>query len=130
MLNLTIFSKRKILDTFEIWMVQDEHTECLYNYLVLGFEPGGFWTSVLANNFIDAISHCHPANRLADIKDTVGWIIEFMPQDGWGNYNHVKQWVALSDAERRTILEQHELIYTEKEETWLALSEEYNEVTI
>lgn len=125
MLNLTVFSKRKILETFESCMVQDEHIECLYNYLVFGFEPGGFWTSVLANNFIDAISRCHPANRLADIKDTVDWIREFMPQVGWGSYNHVKQWLELSESERRLILEQHLLIYTEKEETWLALKEEY-----
>jgi predicted Fe-S protein YdhL (DUF1289 family) len=46
-----------------------------------------------------------------------------MPPIAVGSYEKVDNWLKLSEDERRTILEECELIYTSKEDTWLALTE-------
>jgi predicted Fe-S protein YdhL (DUF1289 family) len=41
-----------------------------------------------------------------------------------GSYERVRTWMKLSDSERRKILEDSKLIYTEEEETWMILKDE------
>jgi hypothetical protein len=94
------------------------------NYLVYGYEPGRFFTSVLANDFFVAISHSHPANTMEALKSLVGWIGDCMPPEAYSNYNRVSEWCRLPEGHRRAILEKYKLIYTEQEEIMLALREE------
>jgi hypothetical protein len=44
-----------------------------------------------------------------------------MPREAYGNYESVRAWLALDTEERRAILIHNRLIYTGREETWLAL---------
>jgi len=126
-MKLSIFSDHKLKSTFNSCYVQDEYRDPLYNYLVFGCEPGGFWTSALANNFFDAMMRSHPSNDVTALKDVCTWIYNYMPKCAYGSYEAVRHWAKLSTSARREILEQHELIYTEKEETWLAISQDHNE---
>lgn len=106
------------------WRVEREYGEVMCNYLINGWEPGSFFTSVLANNFMDALACSHPGNSVQALKNLVGWIRDEMPRTAWGSYDAVEYWTNLTQSERRYILEMHNLIYTEKEETWMAVKGE------
>jgi hypothetical protein len=103
------------------WTVPRDYFEPLHNYLVHGFEPGSFWSAVLANDFMRAVQHSHPANTIDALKNTVGWILDSFPEAAYGDYSTIQTWVAFSGHERRLHLEQHNLIYSEQEEIMLAL---------
>jgi hypothetical protein len=91
------------------------------NYLVHGYNPGGFFTSVLANDFHGAIARSHPANTVEALKLLGGWITDCMPRESHGSYNNVEVWCSLPADVRRTILEDYELVYTEQQEIMMAL---------
>jgi hypothetical protein len=94
------------------------------NYLMYGLEPGSCFTAVLANDFGAAILSIHTSNSIEAFKTLVGWMRSYLPPRAYGNYERVRAWIDLDPDERRAILEHNRLIYTAKEETWLALKGE------
>jgi hypothetical protein len=98
------------------WTVPREYFDPLYNYLVHGFEPGSFWTAVLANDWFHAISSSHPSNTVEHLKMASGWIHNSFPVESYGGYKNIKSWMELAPVDRRIILEACHLIYTEQEE--------------
>lgn len=104
------------------WNVDAEYADPMFNYLVYGFSPGSFFTSVLANDFYDAVVRSHPANTIPALKKLVGWVRDSMPREAYGSYAAVDHWISLTSDERRAVLEAHDLILTPKEETWAALN--------
>jgi hypothetical protein len=103
------------------WTVPRDYFEPLYNYLVYGFEPGSFWSAVLANDFMRAVQHSHPANTIDALKNTVGWIQDSFPRESYGNIFMVEDWIRRSPHERRRLLESARMIHTEQEEVMMAL---------
>jgi hypothetical protein len=71
-MNLTPYSRNRILETFKTWRVDKEFADPMYNYLVLGFSPGSCFTSVLANDFLSAVSRSHPGNTIEAFKHLAG----------------------------------------------------------
>jgi hypothetical protein len=120
-MELTKFSRDRMMVTATRWTVPRDYFEPLYNYLVHGFEPGSFWSAVLANDFMRAVQHSHPANTIDALKNTVGWIQDSWPEAAYGGYNMVEAWIAWDGHQRRWHLEQHNLIYSEQEEIMMAL---------
>lgn len=120
-MKLTVYSKNEILKGMSEWAVPKEYADPMFNYLVYGYSPGSFFTALLANNFANAIQHSHPGNTIAALKSLTGWINDYMPKEAYGSYEAVKQWCKICEDERRAVLEANHLIYTEKEETWMAL---------
>ena len=120
-MNITKLSKQRLTLTASRWSVPKEYFDPLYNYLVHGFEPGSFWSAVLANDFWRAIQSSHPSNDIPALKHVVGWIRDSFPSESYGSYQQLQSWIRLSSLERRFILEQQELIYTEQEEIMLGL---------
>ena len=123
-MNLTVYSSQKLKETMSKWEVPSDFADPILNYLVYGFEPGSCFTAVLANDFMAAITHSHPANNIVTFKALVGWISDYMPVEAYGSYAAVKSWIQMHDDDRRTILENYKLIYTTKEEVWKILTEE------
>jgi hypothetical protein len=123
-MNITVYSRNRLYETFSKWDVPRDFADPMANYLVYGYEPGGFFTSVLANDFFAAIQSSHPANTVEAFKCLVGWIGDCMPTEAYNTYNQVSEWCRLPEGHRRAILEQWGLIYTEQEEIMLALREE------
>lgn len=121
---LSTYSEEKLYKSFDYWQVDAEYADPIFKYLVYGFHPGSFFTYVLCNDFVNAIASSHPANTIPALKKLVGWIVNCAPDECWGNVDKVNQWIAMSNQERRTILEKHDLIYTPKEETWAAVKGE------
>jgi hypothetical protein len=120
-MKLTQYSRNKILETFKRWDVPKDFADPMYNYLVHGFSPGGCFTAVLANDFVDAIRRSHPGNTVEAFKALAGWISECVPPETKGSYNNVEVWCSLPEDVRRTILEDWEIIYTAQEEIMMAL---------
>lgn len=124
-MKLTAYSRNRILETFSHWHVPKEFADPMYNYLVHGFNPGGCFTSVLANDFHGAIVRSHPGNTIEALKALTGWIYDTLPYDARGNYKAVDDWCYLKDEQRRSILEQKELIYTEEQEVMMVLQSKH-----
>lgn len=123
-MKLSEHSKNKLKQTMTPWKVDTEYGEPMFNYLVYGFSPGSFFTSVLANDFMTAVARSHPANTIPALKKLTGWIRDSMPKEAWGSYEAVDHWLGLTVEERRAVLEAHKLILTPKEETWASLNSE------
>ena len=120
-MTLTKFSRNRMMESATRWTVAREYFDPLYNYLVHGFEPGSFWSAVLANDFMRAMQHSHPSNSIPHLKHVVGWMQDSWPEAAYGDRFTVQTWIAFSGHERRLYLEQHNLIYSEQEEVMLAL---------
>jgi len=123
-MNITVYSRNRLYETFSKWDVPKDYADPIANYLVYGYQPGGFFTSVLANDFHGAIARSHPSNTIEALKMLSGWIGECMPREAHGGYDVVSNWCYLPPKARRQILENRELIYTEQEEVIMALREE------
>jgi len=120
-MQVTKYSRDRMMLSASRWTVPREYFDGLCNYLVYGFEPGSFWTAVLANDFMRAIQHSHPANTIEALKHTVGWIQDSFPPVSYGDSHKVAQWLTLSPHQRRMTLEAAHLIYTEQQEIMMAL---------
>lgn len=70
--------------------------EALENYLMHGFEPGGFLTSVLANDLYLAVGRADHWNR-DRLPDIINEVIHKMPSWSYGSYTAVKEWCADKD---------------------------------
>jgi hypothetical protein len=123
-MNISVYSRNKLFRTFEAWDVPRDFSDSIANYLVYGWEPGSCFTAVLANDFYRAMESSHPVNSVEAFKNLVSWIRHHMPSQAYGDYSRVAVWIKASPEHRRAVLEQHELIYTAKQETWIALKGE------
>ena len=123
-MNLTYHSKNKLMQTFQRWAVSKDFAEPFYNYLVFGYTPGSCFTSVLANDFVSAISRSHPSNTINAFKALVGWMRDTMPVEAYGSYEKVAKWTELNPEQRRLVLEHTGLIFTSKEEVIKILKDE------
>jgi hypothetical protein len=122
--TLTAHSKNKFMGTFEQYEIPKEYAGPIFNYLVHGYHPGGFWNAVLANDFMSAMSRSHPANSIPDLKKTVSWITNHLVNGTThGSYEVVDAWLKLPAEERRDILEAMGLVYSEQTEIVMILKD-------
>ena len=122
-MKLTAYSRNRLLKTFERWDVPKEFAEPFYNYLVWGFRPGGCFEAILCNDFAKAIRRSHPGNTIEAFKALVGWIDSTVPEVARGSHKQILFWSSCDEEQRRSILEEHRLVYPEKEEVMLILQD-------
>ena len=123
-MNLTKYSRNRLMQTFSYWNVSKEFADPMYNYLVYGYHPSSFFGYVLSNNFAKAILSSHPSNTIEALKHLVGWMRDTLPEEAHGSYDKVEAWCDINPEQRRIILEHNQLIYTNKEEVVLILKDE------
>jgi Txe/YoeB family toxin of Txe-Axe toxin-antitoxin module len=123
-MNITVYSRNRLYETFSKWDVPRDFADPMANYLVYGYEPGSCFTAVLANDFYAAMQSSHPANTVETFKALVGWIRGTLPIESYGSYQAVKHWLKLEEDDRRRVLENHQLIYTSKQEVIKILKSE------
>lgn len=70
--------------------------EALENYLMYGLEPGGFMTSVLANDLALAMGRADYWNR-DHIPEISRAVRNCAPSRAYGSYERVKDWCADKD---------------------------------
>jgi hypothetical protein len=124
-MKLTKLSKYRFYRSAKDWEVDMEYAQAMYNYFVHGFQPGGFFTALLANDAFGALSRSHPANTAQSLKNLVGWINNMPLRDvAYGSYAAVDRWLTATPSFRREILEKAHLIFTEEDEIMLVLKGE------
>lgn len=95
--------------------VPDHTRESIENYLVRGWSPGGFVTAMLAMDMQRALCNADTANR--QMMWAIGrWIIESCPEQAWGSYEKVQNWVANVDEVRTQYADR-----VEKRHVWQTL---------
>ena len=124
-MKLSEHSRNRLLHSFSLWDVPQEYHQHVSDYLVNGWDPGGFYTAVFANDFMSAVIRSHPGNQIDTLKSLAGWISNTMPTAAWGSYDRVRTWLRMSPEDRRMVLEQCDLIYDTKTEMWLVLKNEH-----
>ena len=120
-MKLTSLSLQRLQESFNQYHVDSEYSGILVNYLIHALDPGSFFRSVLANDFVMALQHSHSCNTIPSLKNLSSWIRSSLPPLAWGSYHQVDAWLGMSDQERRASLEQQGLVYTTREEVWLIL---------
>lgn len=128
-MEVTKYSRTRLLKSLNHWHVPKDFAEPMFNYLVHGFEPGGFFSGWYAND-ASSIVHSHPANTVEALKALMKWMMNVMPHESWGSHEKVRTWLQMEPAKRRKILEECDLIYSEEDEIMLALRNSYVEERI
>jgi hypothetical protein len=124
-MNLTKHSKNRFMETFAQYEVSKDNADPIFNYLVHGLHPGGFWNAVLANDFMGAMARSHPANTVPALKMVVLWIRNHLVNGTThGSYEVIDAWVKKPVEERRDILEAMGLVYSVHSEIVLILKDE------
>jgi hypothetical protein len=124
MMDIGPYSRKRVYETFAEWRVPNEYATSLYNYLVYGFSPGGFFTSVLANDWHLAVMRSHPSNTIEALKAATGWIHDHVPPEARGSYEAVNAWCRLDNDARKAILLERNLVLPSKTEVIKALKGE------
>jgi len=87
------------------------HTRrALEDYLLRGYEPGSFLTSVLSNNFVGAVTRADSENG-KHLKEIAIWIVNNIPVGSWGNEERVYNWCKDKDGARTEYATSIEQIY-------------------
>jgi len=105
-------------DTFESCPVPSEWQMELYNYIIMGLQPGSFFTAVLSNDLMRAAGSSHVLNDWLDIMALCQWIYHEAPTCAWGDQSNVENWLALTKEQRTKICVEHKLVITGKDLTW------------
>ena len=124
-MKLTKYSVNRFRNNAVQWEVPKEYFEPIFNYLVHGYSPGSFFTSLLANDMFSAMARSHPANSVIGLKNLTNWINSLELRGiAWGNYEVVKNWLKTDEAARRVVLEKVGLVYSEQDEIIKVLKDE------
>lgn len=120
-MEITNFSRIRILRIMQDWDLPKDWVDPLYNYLVYGWNPGGFFSKFLANDCWGAMQSSHPNNHIELLKKLAGWTVSSVPREASGSWDRVEAWTKMSETERRTILERYRIIFTQEQEIMAAL---------
>ncbi len=124
-MEISKYSRNHILRGASDWNVDKDFLDPIYNYLVHGFEPGSFFSALLANDMFRAMATSHPANTISALKNLTGWIRSTMGYGiFWGSEAVVRQWLGFTDVQRREQLEALNLVYPEKDEIVMILKDQ------
>ena len=124
-MDISKYSRNHIRRGAADWEVPKDYFDPIYNYLIHGFEPGSFFSAVLANDFFRAIQSSHPANTISALKNLTGWIRSTMGHGiFWGSEEVVKNWLKMSDEQRREKLELLNLVFPKNDEIVKILKDE------
>lgn len=76
---------------FGYYELPQHFCETIEHFLVRGYEPGGFVTSMLAKDYERALCIADTANRQR-FWHIATWIKDTMPEGSWGSYEAVDAW--------------------------------------
>jgi hypothetical protein len=74
------------------------------NYLIHGIHPGGFVSSIIANDIFNAVYKADNIN-MTRISNITTWIVINMPTSSIGSYDAIKDWCSDKDNVRSRYVE-------------------------
>jgi hypothetical protein len=119
----SMIEARGFLDTFDLYPMYDDWEQELYNYFILGFQPGSFHTALFANDLTMTALESHPPVRWAWIQAMCKWNFANAPAGSTGSYENVARWLDKTAVERRIICEGRGWLLTEEELSWKIVSD-------
>lgn len=109
-LRYQFFVRRIAENSIADWTsITQECQESLYNYLVYGFEPGGFLTGVLTNDLYRATLSADFENRKR-ILHYVRLMRDYFPAECFGSPGKMSRWRRRNNASRERILQDCRLL--------------------
>lgn len=102
---------------YDLHQIPDHTRETLVNYLMKGWEPGGFVMAMLAMDMERAVYVADFVNG-PNIQKIARWIIEYCPRESWGDYETVNYWLEDRDKRRTKFATR-----AEQEEMWNLLKD-------
>lgn len=84
--------------------------DALENYLMRGYQPGGFLTAVLANDLFMAVNRADYLNK-SNLPRIVDEIRHTLPDIAHGSYTAVKKWCDDADGRRSHYARQREITH-------------------
>ena len=85
-----------------------EHTqEAIDNYLIRGYEPGGFLTAIICGNWKEALGHADTANKQR-FWYVATWLTRHAPPGSTGSSEAFENWVKDKDGIRKEYVNQAE----------------------
>ena len=81
---------------FTGFKMTQQSQESLYNYLVHGFEPGGFMMAVLSNDLYGAVARADFVNTDL-ISQYARWIESRAPYGSYGDRETVRGWLGKNE---------------------------------
>jgi hypothetical protein len=118
-------SLARMHESLASYNVPKDYAHPIVNYLIHGLYPGGFFTSLLANDAIGAINRSHPSNDMLGLKNLVTWIQNKLVNGvHYGSYEIVDEWTMLPTETKRKSLEDRNLIFDEQTEIMMILKDE------
>ena len=94
--------------------IPDHTQQTLNHYLLYGFEPGGFVSAMLAQDYESALYRADTGNRQMFWAIAM-WIREFAPEESQGSYAAVEAYCKDKEAQERFRL------FCEKKYMWKTL---------
>lgn len=111
MTYITIPKEFKI--TLEEYDVPVEMQDAFWNYFMYGWEPGGFGMAILRNDFFEAVCRAHPSLTSEHLRQIARWFYNTrLPQEAYGSDEKIEEWKALSNEQRKEIMEDLKLCPT------------------
>jgi hypothetical protein len=91
--------------------VHEDCRDAIFNYLVHGYEPGGFLTAVITNDLRRAacVADFENIERLGHVAR---FVAHALPEICTGSWNAMSYWMQLSEREREEILIEVRLLPT------------------
>lgn len=86
-------NEQYLRDSLFAWDVPTHNHQALMDYLLKGYEPGGFLVSVMANDLAMAVGRADHINSRF-LRETTAWVINHVPSLLRGSYEAVSEWVA------------------------------------
>ena len=118
-------SLARMYESLASYSVPNDYAHPIVNYLIHGFHPGGFFTSLLANDAMGAISRSHSLNDMLLLKNLVTWIQNTLVNGvHYGSYEIVDEWIKFPTETKRKSLEDRNLIFDEQTEIMMILKDE------
>lgn len=99
----------QFMATFEHYAVPQEMQMAFWNYLAYGWDPGGFGTAILRNDFFGAVLRAHPVLTSDHLRSIAKWFSNIPPPASFGSDAKIEAWKALIDDERRDIMIEYRL---------------------
>ena len=84
--------------------IPDLIQESLWNYLAYGLLPGSFMEAVLKNDFTSAMARADHTWNGRSFKDLARWVEKYVPYYARGNDDDIRDWIKLTDEQRRDIM--------------------------
>lgn len=91
-MTMSIKDSEKFLRYTSNDFIPNHTRDAIMRYILHGYRPGGFLTSLLSGNSFNALHKADPMN-VSNFGGIHIWIIENLPEESYGTTENVHNWI-------------------------------------